>query len=104
MLAYLNSVFALLALSRLGAASGLGGAVIFIAVAGQAAGAVGVANEKKWGYTLALVSVSVLAFARLLVVFRTGFNLTIVSLMFTLAVLALLLHEQSRQYQKIWFR
>jgi len=104
MLAYLNSVFALLNLGFLGAASGLGGATIFIAVAGQAAGAVGVANEKKWGYALALVSVSVLAFARLLVVLRLGFNLTIVSLMFTLAVLALLLHEQSRQYQKIWFR
>lgn len=104
MLAYLNSVLALLDLNGLGPASGLGGPIIFIAIAGQAAGAVGVANEKKWGYALALVSVGVLAIARLLVVLRHGFNSTVLGLMFTAAVLGLLLHTQSREYRKIWFR
>jgi len=104
MLAYFNSGFTLLNLGFLGAASGLGGALIFLALAGQIAGAVGVANEKKWGYALAIVSACVLALARFLVVLRHGLDFTVVSLMFTLAVLALFLHDQSRQYQKIWFR
>lgn len=105
MLAYLNSVFALLSVGFLGAASGLGAPIVFLAAAGQAAGGAGVANEKNWGYLLAIASCGVLALTRLIVVVRRGFfDLSLIGLMFTAALLALLLHEQSRSYQKIWFR
>ena len=105
MLAYLNSVFSLLSLGFLGAASGLGAPLVFLALAGQGVGAVGVANEKNWGYLLAVTACSVLAFARLLIVLRNDiFSLNLIGLMFAGAILALFLHEQSRSYQKIWFR
>lgn len=105
MLAYLNAVFALLSIGYLGSVSGLGAPIVFLAAAGQAAGGAGVANEKNWGYLLAVAACSVLALTRLIVVVRTGvFNLSLVGLMFAGALLALLLHEQSRSYQKIWFR
>ena len=104
MLAYLNSFIALISVGALGAVSGLGAPVIFLAAIGQAAGGVGVANEKKWGYLLAVGACSVLCLARLIFVMRTGIDLSLIGLMFSGALLALLLHEQSRAYQKIWFR
>jgi hypothetical protein len=104
MLAYLNSIFALLSVGFLGSISGLGAPIIFIAAAGQAAGGVGVANEKTWGYLLAIGACSVLTFARLIVVLKSGIDLSLIGLMFSGALLGLLLHEQSRSYQKIWFR
>ena len=62
------------------------------------------ANGKKWGYGLAL-GVAVLR----LVVLLGGSSIDVVlrvhtiELMFAVALLALLLHPQSREYQKIWF-
>lgn len=104
MLAYINSVFTLLNLNFLGVVSSLGLPIVFLAAAGQAAGGIGTANEKKWGYRLAIASCGVLVLARLLVVLRVGINFSIIGLMFAGALFALLLHKQSRDYQKIWFR
>ena len=104
MLAYFNSLFALLSAGFLGAVSGLGSPIIFLAAVAQAAGGAGVANEKKWGYLLAVGACAVLCLARLIVVMRSGIDLSLIGLMFSGALLALLLHEQSRAYQKIWFR
>lgn len=105
MLAYLNSVFSILSIGWLGSVSGLGAPIVFLAAAGQVAGGAGVANEKNWGYLLAIASSGVLTLTRLIVVLRTGiFNLSLIGLMFAIALMALLLHEQSRSYQKIWFR
>ena len=75
---------------------------------GMAAGAWGIANEKKWGYALS-VAVSVLA-----VVPFVGFALDrgladvlvsglAITLLFDIALIALLLHPHSREYQRIWF-
>lgn len=69
-------------------------------VLGQVASALGVANEKKWGYWLGVVLVALFV-AYLL--FNFGFA-AILTLVFYIALLALLLHPQSRSYQKIWFR
>jgi hypothetical protein len=88
---YFNAVFYFLAL------------ILLYALAYGAAG-YGIANGKKWGYGLAL-AVSVL---RLIDLFH-GSNLDIVirhntiDLMLSVALLALVLHPQSREYQKIWF-
>lgn len=94
LLLYLDAVFALLALSS-----------ISLLFAGAYAGAAyGMANGKKWGYGLGL-GVAVLGLALLLL----GSSLDVVlrvhtiELMFAVALLALLLHPQSREYQKIWY-
>jgi hypothetical protein len=91
MLLYLDAVFAFL------------GLVLLFAVAYGAAG-YGMANGKKWGYGLAL-AVAVLRMVDLLVGSSIDQVLRqqTIELMFSVALLALLLHPQSREYQKIWF-
>jgi hypothetical protein len=72
----------------------------FLLVVGQVGAGWGIANEKKWGYWLGV------ALAILLVVF-TVLHLSfgsIVSLLFYGALVALLLHPQSRAYRRTWFR
>jgi hypothetical protein len=68
-----------------------------------AVGGYGVANEKRWGYMLA----TALAFLNVLVVFAVlgGVSLSfLLNLLFAGVLVALLLHPQSRHYQRIWFR
>jgi len=71
-----------------------------------AGGAYGIANEKKWGYSLA-VGTSIL---QILVLFRYLGMATLtdlgglIDLIFFGALVGLLLHPMSRDYQRIWFR
>src|SRR5436853_6783311 len=98
MFCYIDAFFGLL--------GALGGAVFgLLLVVGLAAGGFGIANEKKWGYGIA-VAAAVLQVLLLVGVFGTdvlGFPL-IINLMFDAALVALLLHRQSRDYQRIWFK
>lgn len=72
-----------------------------VVVAGYAAGGFGVANDQNWGYAVAVV-VAVVVLAGSLA--RFGLSLANgINLMFDIALLALLLHPQSRDYQRIWF-
>jgi hypothetical protein len=71
-----------------------------ILVLGPVASGLGVANEKKWGYWLGVVLTAVQV-GFLVLAFSFG---AIISLMFYLALLALLLHPQSRSYRRTWFR
>ncbi|HEX4905169.1 MAG TPA: hypothetical protein VFU93_06950 [Acidimicrobiales bacterium] len=96
-LLYINAVFTALL-------GGLGSIIGIALVAGGAAAGFGIANEKRWGYNLGL------AMAFLPFVLRIAFNGvenifggSIINLMFEIALVALLLHPQSRDYQKIWF-
>ena len=91
---YMNSVFGLLD-GLLFAFGGLGAAV----VVGQAAAGLGIANEKKWGYWL---GVSMTALFIALMILSFSFVL-ILNLLFYGALLALLLHPQSRSYRQTWF-
>jgi hypothetical protein len=91
-LLYVNSVF--LALSHLSNPLAL-----LIAAGGVAAG-YGIANEKKWGYGLAIA----VAVAPLVLVFTQSLGTDLITLMFEIALVALLLHPQSREYQRIWFK
>lgn len=69
-------------------------------VAGQVGAGWGIANEKKWGYWLGVVLAAVqLAFIVLYFSFGAVLNLA-----FFVALLALLLHPQSRSYRRTWFR
>ncbi len=98
-LCYVDAVFGLLSLFVL---TPIG---LFI-VAGLAAGGFGIANEKKWGYTVA-VAAAVLQVLLYLVFGGLGSlnNFGVfVGFMFDAALVALLLHPQSRDYQRIWFR
>ncbi len=57
-------------------------------------------KEKKWGYWLG-VAMAALWVAFLVLYFTFG---VIISVLFYIALLALLLHPQSRSYRKVWFR
>ena len=74
-------------------------------IVGMAAGGFGIANEQKWGYGLA-VAVAILRVA-LLLAFAGADVLEfplILTLLFDGALVALLVHPESRDYQRIWFK
>ena len=94
MLCYITAVFGLIWLFY-GAAIGLVPVVL-------AVGGYGIANERRWGYWLATVA----AVLNLLSVFAVlgGLSLSfLLNLLFAGVLVALLLHPQSRHYQRIWF-
>ena len=68
-------------------------------------GGLGIANEKKYGFRLALSAaiysvVATLWIGSLYSVELLGFHLR---LMFDIVLLVLLLHPQSKEYRRIWF-
>jgi hypothetical protein len=71
-----------------------------------AAGGYGIANEQKWGYQLAKWS----AFAQVVLLFAYFGTATLTSLgplidlIFYGALVGLIVHPMSRDYQRIWFR
>ena len=85
-----------------GAIFGFPGLILAVASAGSA---YGMANTRKWGYGLAL-AVAVLG---LVLPFLFGASLTnlvrysTVEFMLAVALVLLLVHPQSREYQRIWF-
>ena len=72
------------------------------AVAFGAAG-FGIANGKKWGYIVGLIVAGLRLAVQLVGQTMTSALNDPIGLMFAVALVALLLHPQSRQYQKIWF-
>ena len=92
-LLYLDAVFLLI-----GGALGLW--LFLVTMVAMAAGAFGIANEKKWGYALGLAG----AILNLLAPFVYGLGSNILNLIFSVALVALLVHPMSRDYQRIWFR
>jgi hypothetical protein len=95
-LCYINAVFNLLSFFSI---------LILIGI-GLAAGGYGIANEKKWAYSLA-VGAAALQVLWMLAYYgsETFSNLFVLfNFMFDAALLALLLHPMSRDYQRIWFR
>ena len=93
-LMYINAVFGII----------YGQAFVFplgtLLVLGPVAAGLGIANQKKWGYWLGVV-LTALMVAYLVRYFSYG---AVISLLFYGALLALLLHPQSRAYRKVWFR
>lgn len=79
-----------------------GGVVI---ATGSIGGGFGIANEKKWGYGLGL-AVALLPFVFLLLSNHPALVVRYdpIGLMFDVALVALLVHPQSREYQRIWFK
>lgn len=95
MLLYINAVFDVISFVPL---------LMLIAI-GLAGGGYGIANEQKWGYGLA-VGIAALRVGLLLAWYGADvldFPI-IITLLFDGALVALLLHPESRSYQRIWFK
>jgi hypothetical protein len=94
-LLYANAVFSVIG-------GGIGNPVILAISAGEVAAGYGIANEKKWGYGLGIV-MAVLLLVRVILV-PAPLSAKLITLMIQIALVALLLHPQSREYQRIWFK
>jgi hypothetical protein len=99
-LLYANAVLGLLFFDALEI---WGQLVSFAGLVGSAVAGFGIANEKRWGYNLALVVSAAEVLALVSIIFGYDAEGFFLSLMFAVALVALLLHPQSREYQKIWF-
>lgn len=79
-----------------------------VIVAGSVAGGLGIAQEKNWGYYLAL-AVSILGLLPFVLFAATEgildllLPINLLALIFPIARFALLVHPQSRDYKRIWF-
>jgi len=84
---------------------GLGSVIGLILIAANVGAGYGVANEKRWGYGLAL-AVAFLPFVLRLLLngLDDVLGTNLINLMLVIALVALLLHPQSREYQRIWFK
>jgi hypothetical protein len=84
---------------------GLGSPLGLLLIAANVGAGFGIANEQKWGYGLGL-AVAFLPFV-LRVLFAGLDDILgrdLINLMFEIALVALLLHPQSREYQRVWFK
>jgi hypothetical protein len=96
-LLYWNAALSLISFLFVGGISRLILAALIVA---EVAGGFGIANERKWGYRTA-VAAALLPFVLLVLGFVGGGLLT---LLFEIALVALLVHNQSRAYYRTWFR
>jgi hypothetical protein len=73
-------------------------------VAAKVAAGFGIANEQTWGYKLG-VAMAFLPFVLRFLVGGLGavLGINIISLMFEVLLIALLLHRDSKEYQRIFF-
>jgi len=76
-----------------------------ITIIGLAIGGYGIANEWKWGYAVGVTAAG-LQLLMLLAVFGSEILEfpVIITLLFDGALVGLLLHPESRSYQRIWFK
>ena len=95
-LGYIEAVFNLISFAP----------ILILIGLGLGAGGYGIANEKKWGYTLAVVSASLQVILMLAIYGSDTFTnvFVLLNFLFDAALVALLLHPMSRDYQRIWFR
>jgi hypothetical protein len=74
--------------------------LLAVLVLGPIAAGWGIANEKKWGYWLGL-GLTVVEVIYLVLHIWYG---SVITLLFYIALVALLLHPESRAYRRTWFR
>jgi hypothetical protein len=94
---YLNAALAVLTFLVLGA--GISLVLVLLAFA-----AYGIANDKRWGYWSAVVLSCLYLLAQVIFFVAGGIIGGLLNLLFAGLLVALLLHPQSREYQRIWFR
>ncbi len=104
-LLYANAVFGILDFLRVGAAVLRPLVLLYFAIiiVGGALGGRGIANDQRWGYYLGLAS-AFAPFVLRALISGNPFAANIITLAFEIALIALLLHPMSRDYQRIWFK
>jgi hypothetical protein len=106
-LLYINAAFGVLGLLSTGTSgiklSGLGFLYYLVTIGGGVAAGYGIANERKWGYVLGLVT-AFFPFALSFYLTSNPFATNLLNLIFEIALVVLLLHTESREYQKVWFK
>jgi len=77
-----------------------------VALVGCGAAAFGIANEQRWGYLLgvAMALLQVLLIVAVVGILGLFKGVALISFLFAVALVALLLHPMSRDYQRIWFK
>jgi hypothetical protein len=101
LLSYFNAALALFyAVISLGTSS-----YLMPILLGAAVGAIGIANEKKWGYWLCVgcATLYLLFWLALIVVWHIFTFGIVLNVLFAVVLMVLLLHPMSRDYEKIWF-
>ena len=97
MLLYFEAVLAFIFGGRLGP-------LVLILIGARVAGGYGIANEKRWGYQVAVSA----AFAPFVIRYLLDGCMSVIpdviTLMFEVLLIVLLLHPQSRDYQRVWFK
>lgn len=82
-------------------------AYLLLTVVGKLVAAFGIANSMRWAYRLGVAAAAAPLALRAVAVFSGGLGqlwVRPIDLLFDIVLLALLLHRQSRSYQKHWFR
>lgn len=113
-LLYFNAFWDVLAVLTGGMGSALGSLLLLVSLGANVFGAFGIANEMKRGYQVAILASFLPFIIRVLDVLVSGASITrnlgfillpggVISAIFVYALVALLLHTQSREYQKVWF-
>jgi hypothetical protein len=79
--------------------------LFLLAIIAMAAGGFGIANDRKWGYALGVFGAILNLVTPLLYGVGLSYYLgaNIINTIFSVALVALLLHPMSRDYQRIWF-
>ena len=98
-----GTAYFLIKIARLGSISGL--LRIVVAAVNVAAG-YGIANERKWAYYLGVgaAAVPLVGLLGLGIQYHISPLNDPINLLFQVALFALLIHPQSREYQRIWFK
>jgi len=79
------------------------GAGLLLVGMGMAAAGFGIANDRRWGWWLGVTMAGLSVLARL-TWFGSGLSMAfLLSLVFPVALFALLVHPHSRGHQRIWF-
>ena len=79
------------------------GAGLLLVGLGMAAAGFGIANDRRWGWWLGVIMAGLSVVARL-TWFGYGSRMSfLLSLVFPVALFALLVHPHSRGHQRIWF-
>lgn len=95
---YINAAFSLLGLIGIGAS--IFELFYLLYTAALVASGLGIANDKKLAYYLAIVVAVVPIAGLFLGIFGGG----IINLIFEIALVVLLLHPRTREYVRLWFR
>jgi uncharacterized membrane protein (DUF2068 family) len=94
---YVNAALALLSLLV-----GAGSLSLLLLVEGVAAN--GIANDQRWGYWLGIATAVLYLLLAVVGLFTFSHSIgSLLNIAFAAILVALLLHPQSRAYQRVWF-